>query len=49
VDLIRAAASPLEAASRLISGKLSADDPKRTLTLSAADLEMPPLEYNVRR
>jgi len=27
----------------------AAADPKRTLTLSAADLEMPPLEYNVRR
>jgi hypothetical protein len=30
VDLIRPAAVPLEAASRLISGKLSADDPKTT-------------------
>ena len=31
MDLIRPAASPLEAASRLISGKLSADDPNRSL------------------
>ena len=32
MDLIRPAASPLEAASRLISGKLSADDPFRPMT-----------------
>ena len=29
MDLIRSAALPLKAASRLISGKLSADDPKQ--------------------
>jgi hypothetical protein len=34
VDLIRPAASPLEAACRLISGKLSADDPKESVAVS---------------
>ena len=33
MDLIRPAASPPEAAGRLISGKLSADDPKQTVTI----------------
>ena len=31
MDLIRPAALPLEAASRLISGRLSADDPELTV------------------
>jgi hypothetical protein len=39
VDLIRPAASPLEAASRLISGKLSADDPNRTLEKYESSME----------
>jgi len=37
------AAFPLEAASRMISGKLSADDPKRTrpnLLLSSTDFDV---------
>ena len=38
MDLIRPAASPLEAASRLFSGKLSADDSKQSLILGRFEL-----------